>query len=162
MKIKSRKTSLIVATAMFVFSGIFGLAEAAQENEPVVKFNKVHVINKMKYDVWMAIAPSGTNGSPHEAKAGRSEEYDQKGDLSYHLVIGATPSLTESGMRGLGSDLPLNKWKDRFVTYFVLGLGAKNGKMSSFTVGVKLDEETLNVIIDSEDEDLKYKGAEGN
>lgn len=158
MKLKTKKISLIIATAMFVFSGIFGLAEATAQESKLAKkskavFNKFEITNRSKYDVKVMI-------DDHlfaEVKAGETKEAHKDVMLRPHVWVGIKPVNEDltfddaiNGFSGLEPTMYKREFyvltdNDSEVEGKLFFTGKLNKEQNIYTIVIDADENNKNL-----------------
>lgn len=159
------KKSLIIAIAMFVFSGILGLVEAGTQDDKI--FNTIKVESRINIDVELKIGSDvhlhdfvdGKSGLDFSVYAGETRIVPQHGRIpSYFVKYWVNPMELNSKLTfkyqekdgvwpGGGSDNGIFEvWDDEYGW----------GPIGDVTIVMKVVNKTLCIMIDTQDSMLKY------
>lgn len=165
MKLNIRKNSLIIATVIFLFSGIFGLAEAAEKCKT---FNTIKIDNKTKYDVGLNVSSTKYNSAQRafelSIKAGESRKDSQKGTICcFEDEISIHSRAKDKYQKIFFDQNKHNKYLNRndptLIRIGVIEYGEHKG---DFTIVVWMAGGVLYISIDSENPALKYVSESHN
>lgn len=151
MKLKTKNISFIIATAIFVFSGIFGLAQAAESGEKI----DIQIVNKIKYGVKLEMLDLTMTTAKKEpiklsVHAGESKTV-QENDLAEAVIFRAIEPLGEETIEFISES---QTWLSKRPTMRRVDVIEGGEYKGTFTVLARLKDNTLYITIDSRDHAL--------